>query len=121
MEKPENLTNKQWAFVLEYPKDWNATQAAKRAGYSENTAGSIGTENLSKPAIRAALSQAFKDAAMETEELFAGVANIARNEKEEVRDRLRAYEMIGRGHAAFTDKVKQDTDLNITIKFEDVE
>ena len=40
-------------FCREYIQDYNATQAAKRAGYSDKTAHSIGSENLKKPAILA--------------------------------------------------------------------
>lgn len=51
------LTELQARFVQEYPAcDFNATEAAKRAGYSENSAMSIGHENLRKPKIQAALS-----------------------------------------------------------------
>lgn len=46
-----DLTAKQEAFCEEYMIDLNATQAAIRAGYSENTATVIGSENLSKPYI----------------------------------------------------------------------
>ncbi len=46
------MTAKQQRFCDEYLIDLNATQAAIRAGYSENTARQIGTENLSKPSIR---------------------------------------------------------------------
>ena len=45
------LTAKQQAFCEEYLVDLNATQAAIRAGYSENTASEMGYENLSKPQI----------------------------------------------------------------------
>lgn len=48
---PKRLTAKQQAFVNEYIIDLNATQAAIRAGYSEDTAGAIGHENLNKPEI----------------------------------------------------------------------
>lgn len=47
------LTPKQEQFCREYLIDLNATQAAIRAGYSENTAQEIGSENLSKPMIAA--------------------------------------------------------------------
>lgn len=47
------LTDKQRLFCEEYLIDLNATQAAIRAGYSEKTARKIGSENLSKPDIRA--------------------------------------------------------------------
>ncbi len=49
----EDLTEKQKTFCREYIFDWNATRAAKVAGYSEKTAGSIGCENLMKPEIQA--------------------------------------------------------------------
>ena len=52
------LTPKQALFVKEYLVDLNATQAAIRAGYSENTAGAMGHENLTKPEIQDAIQQA---------------------------------------------------------------
>lgn len=51
------LTDKQELFCLEYLIDLNATQAAIRAGYKENTARSTGSENLSKPDIQARLAE----------------------------------------------------------------
>ena len=52
------LTAKQERFVSEYLIDLNATQAAIRAGYSEKTAGQVGFENLKKPEIEKAISDA---------------------------------------------------------------
>ena len=52
------MTKKQKRFVEEYLIDLNATQAAIRAGYSPDTAKSIGSENLTKPDIRAAVDKA---------------------------------------------------------------
>jgi phage terminase small subunit len=52
------LNHKQQRFVHEYLIDLNATQAAIRAGYSAKTANRIGSENLSKPVIRAAIQHA---------------------------------------------------------------
>ena len=49
------LTPKQQRFVEEYGVDFNATQAAIRAGYSERTARFIGAENLTKPNIQEAV------------------------------------------------------------------
>lgn len=51
-----NLTAKQERFCYEYPLDFNATQAAIRAGYSKKTAQSIGAENLTKPLIQDKIS-----------------------------------------------------------------
>lgn len=50
--KMKNLTEKQKRFCDEYLIDLNATQAAKRAGYSPKTAYSIGGELLKKPEIK---------------------------------------------------------------------
>ncbi len=47
----ESLTAKQRAFVEEYCKNGNATQAAIDAGYSVKTAAVTGHENLRKPRI----------------------------------------------------------------------
>lgn len=51
------LTPKQKAFADEYLICGNATQAAKKAGYSEKTAHVIGGENLKKPAISAYIAE----------------------------------------------------------------
>jgi len=55
------LTEKQKRFVEEYLIDLNATQAAIRAGYSENTARQIGQENLTKPYIAEAIQKAMNE------------------------------------------------------------
>lgn len=53
-----DLNPKQQRFVEEYLIDLNATQAAIRAGYSAKTAQQMGSENLSKPVIAAAIAEA---------------------------------------------------------------
>ena len=55
------LTAKQKRFVEEYLIDLNATQAAIRAGYSRNSARAIGVENLTKPALAAAVENAIRE------------------------------------------------------------
>jgi phage terminase small subunit len=60
------FTYKQEAFINEYIVDLNATQAAIRAGYSEDTAGSIGHELLKKPEIRQAIQKAMDSRAERT-------------------------------------------------------
>lgn len=46
-----NLTPKQKAFADVYIETGNASEAARRAGYSARTAAKIGSENLQKPDI----------------------------------------------------------------------
>lgn len=53
MPKENGLTAKQENFCQEYLLDLNATQASIRAGYSADSAGTIGWENLKKPEIQA--------------------------------------------------------------------
>jgi hypothetical protein len=57
------LTDKQAVFFKEYLIDLNATQAALRSGYSTKTARVIGSENLTKPAIKQAISLAMTERA----------------------------------------------------------
>lgn len=49
--KKEKFTYKELAFINEFTKDFNGTQAAIRAGYSRKSAYSIASENLRKPEI----------------------------------------------------------------------
>ncbi|HVO65996.1 MAG TPA: terminase small subunit [Syntrophales bacterium] len=55
IRKNGDLTPKENLFVVEYLKDFNATQAAIRAGYSKKTARNIASENLTKPHIQTAI------------------------------------------------------------------
>lgn len=60
------MTKKQKLFVEEYLLDLNATQAAIRAGYSPETAGAIGAENLKKPQIQKAVARAMAERSRRT-------------------------------------------------------
>lgn len=60
------MTKKQKLFIEEYLVDLNATQAAIRAGYSPDTAYSIGNENLKKPEIRARIDKAMAERSKRT-------------------------------------------------------
>ena len=62
-----DLTPKQARFVEEYLIDLNATQAAIRAGYSKKTAGQVGFENLKKPEIQKAVTEAMAARSERTE------------------------------------------------------
>ncbi len=53
--KQKKLTPKQKKFTKEYQKDFNGTRAAKAAGYSENSAKEIASQNLTKPEIAKAI------------------------------------------------------------------
>lgn len=76
-----DLTEKQRLFCLEYIKDFNATQAATRAGYSKKTAGKIGSENLLKPEIQqelaGAIEKTFKGVGLEADRVIAEIMKMA--------------------------------------------
>jgi phage terminase small subunit len=70
------LSDKQQRFVDQYLVDFNATQAAVRAGYSEKSAYSIGWENLRKPEI----IEALREKAMGAEEVLMRLSDMARGD-----------------------------------------
>lgn len=57
------LTGKQRRFCEEYIFDYNASRAAREAGYSGDTAGQMGWENLKKPEIQAYIKELQEDIA----------------------------------------------------------
>lgn len=61
------LNEKQARFIVEYLVDLNASGAARRAGYSEKTAYSMGHELLKKPEIAEAIQAAKDERAQRTE------------------------------------------------------
>ena len=133
------LTPKQQLFVQEYIIDFNATQAAIRAGYSQNTAQEIGSENLSKPIIADAVSRAFAERSQRTRidqdwVLYRLQEIVERSMQHEeimfegggtgiyrfnAAGANKALEMIGRHLGMFTDKVQADVNTG-TGKLDEV-
>ena len=74
------LSKKRKAFIEEYLLDFNATQAAIRAGYAERSAGSIGHENLKIPEIAEEIQKRLDDKVMSANEALVRISEIARAE-----------------------------------------
>lgn len=72
------LTDKQQRFIEEYCVDFNATQAAVRAGYSQSTARVIGQENLLKPAISEKIKKHLESLTLSAEETTKMIADMAK-------------------------------------------
>ena len=116
------LTAKQQIFIMEYLTDMNATQAAIRAGYSAKTAYSIGQENFKKPEIRQAIDTAMKErrnrliaTREQRQEFWTAVMN---DGEQDMRNRLKASELLGKSEADFTDKIQsQGNPKEITIQW----
>lgn len=79
------LTNKQRIFVDEYLKCWNATEAARRAGYkgNDNTLAVVGHDNIRKPNISAEIQSRLQENAMSADEVISRLADIARGSLED--------------------------------------
>lgn len=95
------LTSKQLAFVVEYVKDLNATQAAKRAGYSEKNAESIASNLLKNikvlEAIKKVKGQACADAEITPVLILQKLKEIMYiDPRATVSDELKATELAGR-------------------------
>ncbi len=80
MAKKKQLTAKQFAFVEHYLMCWNASEAARRAGYSERSAYSIGHENLKKPEIMALIDAQAETMKVSANEVLLRIAAIARGD-----------------------------------------
>ena len=116
------LTGKMIAFVAEYLKDFNGTQAAIRAGYSENTARSIASENLTKPDIQAEIEKQMKDVIGDRNKII--YENVLywrdlRNDPESREsDKLKASEYLGKYGGMFIDKIELNANINPDATFE---
>lgn len=75
------MTKKQLKFVDEYLKDFNATQAAIRSGFSFKTAGVQGHELLKKPKIQALIEDKKLELQKQSEDNWLTPENIAKGFK----------------------------------------
>ena len=113
------MRNRQRVFIDEYLKDFNATQAAIRAGYSVKTARQIGSQNLSKLDIKAEIEQRLAEVHMSADEALKLLADIARGDMGEIMDvystgfNLDMQRAKERGLTRLIKKVKQRTVTHI--------
>lgn len=132
------LTGKQKRFIQEYLICLNATEAARKAGYSEKVASAIGFENLKKPKIKEAIAEVLsavsseKTASIEeilefltavmrgehTEETLIFVGNGEQkliNKQVSAKERLKAAELLGKRYGLFTDKVNLEVEPVVIV------
>lgn len=72
------LSEKQRRFVEEYIKDYNATQAALRAGYSKKTASTSGYRNTKNDEIQQAIKERQEEIRTQLQQQFSSDAVVAR-------------------------------------------
>lgn len=105
------MTPKQAAFVSEYLIDFNATQAAIRAGYSSDTAKQQGSRLLTNVAVRAAIDDAIRErssrALLSQDAVLLGLLEEARytGDGSSHSARVSAWAHIGKHLGMFVDRV----------------
>lgn len=105
-------TSKELAFCDEYLIDMNATQAAIRAGYSEASARSIGSEIMQKPHIKVLIHKRMRERSERVKRTGDDVINDIytlgkkAEEKGELPTALNALVWEGKAHGSFTEKVE---------------
>lgn len=131
------MTPKQQAFADEYIISLNATDAARKAGYSNRTATETGYENLRKPHIKAYIDKRLEELKSERvadqQEVMEYLTRLMRGEEREteminvgnfeqelvqvpVKHNIRkqAAELIGKRYSLWTEKIDV-TNKNIEI------
>lgn len=105
------MTPKQKAFADYYLASGNASDAARKAGYSKKTAGSIGEENLKKPEIsayiRERMAQQDAERVASADEVLRFYTSVMRGEVSDqfgleaaLAERLKAADALMKRHAA---------------------
>ena len=130
------LTLKQKKFADEYIISGNATEAAIKAGYSKNSARSMGNENLTKPDIKLYIDEKMKEledkAVASQQEVLEYLTRVMRGEEKEAvlanngdfkqevkeisvgaKDRLKAAELIGKRYSLWTERVEVEAETVI--------
>jgi phage terminase small subunit len=116
------LTPKQKAFCEYYAANGgNATQAAIDSGYSENSAGQIGEQNLKKLEIQEYIAELANPTenkrianANEIKEFWSSVM---REDAEKMADRLKASELLAKSGGMFIERVETKAigDVSVVI------
>ena len=126
MADANTLTEKERIFADEYIKTTNATQSAIKAGYSEKSASSKGSQLLRKVKVRQYIDDVMEKRSKNTiataDEVLEYLTKVMNGEEKDafgldisIADRTKAAELLGKRHMLFTDKVKLDAEIEIDI------
>jgi phage terminase small subunit len=131
-ETDKQVPDRQMLFAAEYILDWNGTQAAIRAGYSEKGADVQACRLLGNARVRSEIERLLEDPIGRRNEIRVrvlkeleqiafdpGEIDINYNKEGEIvsvsrRDKLKACELLGKTAAMFVDKMELAG--NLTIK-----
>lgn len=142
LDTTPDITDKQKRFCLEYLKDFNATQAAIRAGFSPNSARTQSADLLAKPNIQAFIAQinqrVEKKAIMDIQEIQERLTAMARGEsieetvvvegqgdgyskartftkKVSAKEQAKALELLGKANGLFVDKIQAEVNDGLAV------
>lgn len=120
------MNEKQKAFADYYIELLNATEAAKRAGYSEKTAYSQGQRLLKNAEIQKYIQERLnskeKERIAKQDEVLEILTSIMRGEvpdqlglETSVRDRTKAAELLGKRYNIFTENLNVNANIGVKI------
>lgn len=126
--KAKGLTIKQKRFADEYIISGNATEAAKKAGYSEKTASLQGSENIRKPYIKEYIQQTMETVdngrILQRDDILKLLTQIATGQNQpsgmpSVDNQLTAMDKLSKIHGIYLDKTQIDINGSIPIVIKD--
>lgn len=127
-EDYDKLTEKQRRFIDYYIETANATESAKRAGYSQKTAKSIGNENMTKLDffIKERLQEKESQRIASQDEVLQYLTKVMRGgEKDQfgldasLQDRTKCAELLGKRYGTFKEKIEHSGSIPIVISGDD--
>lgn len=120
-ESMDKLTAKQRAWIDYYKQGKTATEAARLAGYKPDNAKVIGAQNLTK--LNQYISDRDelldRDRVADMQEINAFWSDTMRNDKADIKDRLKASELRARSIGAFLERREIVGAQTITVKLLD--
>ena len=120
----DKLTVRQARFALEFTRLGNATQAAIAAGYATHTATTQAARLLTKAHVQTAISEQSKVQQSATiadaQERKAFWTTVMRGEESELKDRLKASELLGKAGGDFIERREQVGDTTVRVIYENV-
>lgn len=110
-------------FIEEYLRTLNATQSAIKAGYSERSARTTGHRLLKNDDIKAeidkAMSQRHEQCMVDVEFILQGLKDIALDTNAPVKDRVKAYDLLGRYLTMWTGGENKTPNQKVEIVLKD--
>ncbi len=123
-EEYNKLTEKQKRFIDYYIETANATESARKAGYSEKTAKNIGAENLTKLNffIQKRLEEKEEQRIASQDEVLQYLTRVMRGEEKDqfgldasLQDRTKCAELLGKRYGTFVDKKEVTGDYVVEL------